>query len=264
MRRRTFIAALPAAVAMPALAQGGAQPQARSNGENAPADAPLPRWDAGQDQYLRPDVGPGDRPVGASFASRTAAYGLHGAAGTAHPLATQAGIDDIEARRLRGGCRDRDQRVPGLSRTDQQRDRRRLLCDAVGPEAEEGGGDRRVWRFTARAEPRNRSRPRQERRAAAAGRGDRVGAGRGRLLVDAAPALRAAEMGRAVRAGDRAGYRRRALPRHHRLLHPPRHGGVPAAGHRHRGNRQCGEAMGQRAGKPDRSCGTPISPAPMA
>lgn len=42
---------------------------------------------------LRPDVTAGDRPVGASFSSRTAAYGLNGAAGTAHPLATRAGID---------------------------------------------------------------------------------------------------------------------------------------------------------------------------
>ncbi|WP_254605175.1 gamma-glutamyltransferase family protein, partial [Sphingomonas bacterium] len=43
-------------------------------------------------RFSRPDVHAGDRPFGASFASRTAAYGLHGAAGTAHPLATQAGI----------------------------------------------------------------------------------------------------------------------------------------------------------------------------
>jgi gamma-glutamyltranspeptidase / glutathione hydrolase len=35
----------------------------------------------------------GDRPVGANFASRTAAYGLNGAAGTAHPIATQIGIE---------------------------------------------------------------------------------------------------------------------------------------------------------------------------
>ena len=55
---------------------------------------PLPgRWEAGQDRFVRPDVGPGDRPVGASFASRSAVYGVSGAAGTAHPLATQAGID---------------------------------------------------------------------------------------------------------------------------------------------------------------------------
>ncbi|EGI57013.1 gamma-glutamyltranspeptidase family protein [Sphingomonas sp. S17] len=51
------------------------------------------RWEAGADRFLRPDVTAGDRPVGASFSSRTAAYGLNGAAGTAHPLATQAGID---------------------------------------------------------------------------------------------------------------------------------------------------------------------------
>lgn len=98
MRRRTFIAALPAAPlvagAIPALAQ-------TNRGTEGPGQggAPVPRWDVGQDRYQRPDVGPGDRPVGASFASRTAAYGLHGAVGTAHPLATQAGIDMLK----RGG-----------------------------------------------------------------------------------------------------------------------------------------------------------------
>lgn len=93
MRRRTFIAALPAVAAAPALAQ--------TRGSEGPGQggAPSPSWAAGQDRYQRPDVGPGDRPVGASFASRTAAYGLHGAAGTAHPLATQAGIDILK----RGG-----------------------------------------------------------------------------------------------------------------------------------------------------------------
>lgn len=94
MRRRTFIAALPAAAAIPALAQTNRGTEGPGQGS-----APAPRWDAGQDRYRRPDVGPGDRPVGASFASRTAAYGLHGAAGTAHPLATQAGIDILK----RGG-----------------------------------------------------------------------------------------------------------------------------------------------------------------
>ncbi len=95
MRRRTFIAALPAAAAVaPALAQS-------TRGTEGPGQggAPAPKWVSGQDRYQRPDVGPGDRPVGASFASRTAAYGLHGAAGTAHPLATQAGIDMLK----RGG-----------------------------------------------------------------------------------------------------------------------------------------------------------------
>ena len=104
MRRRTFIASLPAAAlpaaALPAnaFAQAGAPgpqgaPAAGQGGAPQPKE-PLPgRWEAGQDRFVRPDVGPGDRPVGASFASRSAVYGVSGAAGTAHPLATQAGID---------------------------------------------------------------------------------------------------------------------------------------------------------------------------
>ena len=88
MRRRTFLASLPAAaVALPVLAQ---RPE--------PAATPL-RWALGEERFLRPDVHAGDRPVGASFASRTAAYGLSGAAGTAHPLATMAGIETLK----RGG-----------------------------------------------------------------------------------------------------------------------------------------------------------------
>ncbi|HYG27074.1 MAG TPA: gamma-glutamyltransferase, partial [Caulobacteraceae bacterium] len=74
MRRRTFLAALPAtALAGPALAQT-ANPNLK-----------------------RPDVGPGDRIAGASFASRSAAWGSHGAAATAHPLATQTAIDMLRA-----------------------------------------------------------------------------------------------------------------------------------------------------------------------
>ena len=108
MRRRDFIAAIPAAaIAAPALAQGtqssgkvGQQgaPAAGQGGAPQSAATPLPqRWAAGEDRFVRPDVHAGDRPVGASFASRTAVYGLSGAAGTAHPLATQAGIDILKA-----------------------------------------------------------------------------------------------------------------------------------------------------------------------
>ena len=104
MRRRTFLTGLSAASAAPLLAQtrdpspgpgqGGAPQPARAG------EAPLPgRWEAGADRFLRPDVHAGDRPVGASFASRTAVYGTSGAAGTAHPLATQIGIDILK----RGG-----------------------------------------------------------------------------------------------------------------------------------------------------------------
>ncbi len=47
---------------------------------------------SGQERFTRPDVHAGDRPSGASFATRSPALGLNGAAGTAHPLATQTAI----------------------------------------------------------------------------------------------------------------------------------------------------------------------------
>jgi gamma-glutamyltranspeptidase/glutathione hydrolase len=97
MRRRTFLSGLPlAASAAPLLAAGDIR---------AAIDAPagsraLPgAWLPGEDRFIRPDVHAGDRPVGASFASRTAVYGLSGAAGTAQPLATLAGIETLK----RGG-----------------------------------------------------------------------------------------------------------------------------------------------------------------
>ena len=75
MRRRTFLASVPAtAIAL--------QARASSRQENPNRD--------------RPDVGSGDRVDGATFASRSAAWGLHGAAATAHPLATLAAIETLK------------------------------------------------------------------------------------------------------------------------------------------------------------------------
>jgi gamma-glutamyltranspeptidase/glutathione hydrolase len=72
MRRRTFLTALPAtALATGALAQSRADNPNRN----------------------RPDVHGGDRVDGATFASRSAAWGMSGAAATAHPLASLAAID---------------------------------------------------------------------------------------------------------------------------------------------------------------------------
>ena len=76
MRRRTFLATLPAA----ALAT---RAFATSRSENPNRN--------------RPDVGPGDRIDGATFAGRSAAWGMHGAAATAHPLATLAAIEILKA-----------------------------------------------------------------------------------------------------------------------------------------------------------------------
>ncbi|MDX3883267.1 MAG: gamma-glutamyltransferase [Sphingomonas sp.] len=85
MRRRTFLAAIPAAAAAPAMLRA-----------QAPSPAPAPIWTPGEVRFDRPDVHGGDRPVGASFASRSVVYGLSGAAGSAQPLATQAGIEILK------------------------------------------------------------------------------------------------------------------------------------------------------------------------
>ena len=101
MRRRTFIASVPTIALVPnaAKAQLDATVSGRASMQDGVALASTlpPVWESGEERFLRPDVHAGDRPVGASFASRTAAYGLNGAAGTAHPLATQAGIDILKA-----------------------------------------------------------------------------------------------------------------------------------------------------------------------
>ena len=99
MRRRQFIASIPAAaIAAPLLAQ---TPKAPGQSGAPPPETPvLPPYEpAGSDRFIRPDVHAGDRPVGASFASRSAVYGVNGAAGSAQPLATMAAIETLK----RGG-----------------------------------------------------------------------------------------------------------------------------------------------------------------
>jgi gamma-glutamyltranspeptidase/glutathione hydrolase len=63
-----------------------------------PAAGP-PFQPADAERFERRDVHAGDRPAGASFASRSAALGLSGAAATAHPTATLAAIETLK----RGG-----------------------------------------------------------------------------------------------------------------------------------------------------------------
>ena len=94
LKRRQFIAALPAAaIAAPLAAQSsGGQTSRGETGPPAPEESPLPR----PETYDRPDVHAGDRPVGASFASRSAVWGTRGAAGSSHPLATLAGIEILK------------------------------------------------------------------------------------------------------------------------------------------------------------------------
>jgi len=102
MRRRSFIATLPLAAAgsvlLPRDAEASEQNSVPAQGS---ASAPsLPKFQpAGAERFERPDVHAGDRPSGASFATRSSAMGCSGAAGTAHPLATLTAIETLK----RGG-----------------------------------------------------------------------------------------------------------------------------------------------------------------
>lgn len=104
MRRRSFLASLPLAAAAPLFhasegmaAQGDGMKGPGSGTEPGPA---LPKFQSeGAERFDRPDVHAGDRISGASFASRSAAMGCSGAAGTAHPLATLTAIEMLK----RGG-----------------------------------------------------------------------------------------------------------------------------------------------------------------
>ncbi len=93
MRRRSFIAALPLAAAGSIASVGPSN--AFSQSTAAPKE--LPKFQpAGVERFERPDVHAGDRISGASFASRSAAMGCSGAAGTAHPLATLTAIEILK------------------------------------------------------------------------------------------------------------------------------------------------------------------------
>jgi gamma-glutamyltranspeptidase / glutathione hydrolase len=96
MRRRTFIQTIPlaaagTAAALKSNATGLGQSVAGQSGAGETAE--LSKFQAaGAEQFIRPDVHAGDRPSGASFSTRSPALGMNGAAGTAHPLATQTAI----------------------------------------------------------------------------------------------------------------------------------------------------------------------------
>ena len=92
MRRRTFLAALPvsaaatAAAAQPRRAERGARPVM----DDAPARA---QPAASPDPVRHPEIRSGDRVSGAPWASRSAVWGVSGAAATAHPTATLLALD---------------------------------------------------------------------------------------------------------------------------------------------------------------------------
>jgi gamma-glutamyltranspeptidase/glutathione hydrolase len=101
MRRRSFIASLPLAAAGTLSSTHAAEACGQDGtprGETEPL--PPPKFQpAASERFERPDVHAGDRPSGASFATRSAAMGCSGAAGTAHPIATLTAIEILK----RGG-----------------------------------------------------------------------------------------------------------------------------------------------------------------
>ena len=101
MRRRTFLATLPLAAADSAfLAKATTNGLGQSATQGPETKEHLEKYQAtGEERFLRPDVHAGDRPSGASFASRSPALRCSGAAGTAHPIATQVAIEMLK----RGG-----------------------------------------------------------------------------------------------------------------------------------------------------------------
>jgi gamma-glutamyltranspeptidase / glutathione hydrolase len=100
MHRRAFLQTIPLAAAGAAAAVDDAQGVAMGQGGAGAAVHELPKFQpAGAERFVRPDVHAGDRISGASFATRSPALGCNGAAGTAHPLATQTAIEMMK----RGG-----------------------------------------------------------------------------------------------------------------------------------------------------------------
>jgi len=93
MRRRTFIQSVSLAAAGTAASLPGKSDGQVQGAHTTAVTADVPKFQpADAEKFLRPDVHAGDRPSGASFATRSPALGLNGAAGTAHPLATQTAI----------------------------------------------------------------------------------------------------------------------------------------------------------------------------
>ncbi len=87
MKRRTFLAAAPlAAIGFPFARMASAQTSATA----PPLSPALPA------SQFYPDVQAGDRPIGASFGTRSEVFGRNGAAATSHPLATLAGIEILK------------------------------------------------------------------------------------------------------------------------------------------------------------------------
>ncbi len=159
----------------------------------------LPKFQpADAERFIRPDVHAGDRPSGASFATRSPALGLSGAAGTAHPLATQTAIEMLK----RGGSAV-DAAVAANA-----------VLGFVEPVSSGLGGDcfAFVWdpkvgklmgmassgQLAEGVDAGDSAGACRRRPSSGAGRSDGFHAGRARRMVDAAPALRQAQVGGTV------------------------------------------------------------------
>ena len=141
LQRRTFIKTLPLAAASGAVNVQAIAADPAQNAQSPSDTAELPKFQPpGAEKFIRPDVHSGDRPSGASFATRSPALGLNGAAGTAHPLATQTAIEMLK----RGGsavdAAVAANAVLGFRRAHQLRPWRRLLRLRLGPEGRQTRG----------------------------------------------------------------------------------------------------------------------------
>ena len=205
MRRRTFIQTLPLAAAASAAAlQNSATVLGQSGSDNTPDPASgetsgLAKFQpAGAEQFIRPDVHAGDRPSGASFATRSPALGLNGAAGTAHPLATQTAIAMLK----RGGsavdAAVAANAVLGFVEPTSSGLGGDCFAFVWDPKCGEADGHGKLGTVAEIAFAGHGAFARRARPHSGGGGGERFHSGRARRMVGIAPALRKAEVGRAV------------------------------------------------------------------